>query len=111
MNPKTFGKLSRANQDLITSSTTGIAREVGRMWDAADAPGKAYLVREGGETIHLSEAEDAKFKSIAQGVSERRLAELEGKGLPAREVYGKMKAYSEKFAASSKNFWSGLKRR
>lgn len=111
MNPKTFSKLSRTYQDLVTSSTTGIAREVGRMWDAADAPGKAYLVREGGETIHLSEAEDAKFKSIAQGVSERRLAELEGKGLPAREVYGKMKAYSEKFAAGSKNFWSGLKRR
>lgn len=111
MNPKTFGKLSRTYQDLITSTTTGIAREVGRMWDAADAPGKAYLVREGGETIHLSEVEDTKFKSIAKGVSERRLAELEDKGLPAREVYGKMTAYSEKFAAGSKNFWSGLKRR
>ena len=34
-----------------------------------------------------------------------KLKELEAKGLPARAVYGRMKALSEQYAKSSKSFW------
>lgn len=111
MNPDSFAKLPVRLQEIIVGTTTDVAEEVGRMWDAADAPGKAYIVREGGKTIALSAEEDANFKRIAEGLSESRLAELEGKGLPAREVYAMMKANSARFSKTSKNFWSGLTRK
>ena len=38
-------------------------------------------------------------------VSEAKLKELEGKGLPARAVYNMMRALAEKHSKTSKNFW------
>jgi hypothetical protein len=39
-------------------------------------------------------------------VVEAKLKELDGKKLPAREVYKTMKSLAEKHAKSSKNFWT-----
>ncbi len=111
MNPKSLARLPGNLQDLITRTTTGISGEVGKIWDAADGPGKAYIKREGGQTIMLSAAEDANFKRIAKGVIDRRLAELESKSLPARRVHARMTALSAGLAKTSNNFWSGLQRR
>jgi TRAP-type C4-dicarboxylate transport system substrate-binding protein len=110
MNPRSFDGLPKDMQDLIVKTTTGISGEVGKLWDAADAPGRAYIKANGGETIVLSKAEDAKFKKIAQAVTEGRLKELEEKGLPARKVHARMQELSAEFAKTSKNFWSGLQR-
>ena len=100
-----FANLPKNLQRIIVDTTTDVAGEVGRMWDAADAPGKDYLVREGATIVTLSAEENAKFKSIAEGVVERRLAELEAKGLAARDLYAKMKTLAEKFSKDSNNFW------
>ena len=39
-------------------------------------------------------------------MTEAKLKEFEGKGLPAREVYKQMRALSEQHAKDSKNFWN-----
>lgn len=111
MNPAAYRKLPGNLRKLVDETTTGISSPVGKMWDDADGPGKAYIKAEGGRTILLSAAENANFKRIAQGVTERRLAELEKKGLPARKVYATMKRLSGDYAKTSKNFWLGLERR
>jgi len=43
MNQASFDRLPPDLQELIVETTTGVAEEIGKLWDAADAPGKAYL--------------------------------------------------------------------
>jgi len=111
MNPKSFQRLPKDLQQLIEDTTSNVAGQIGKLWDDADAPGKAYLIREGGKTIHLSKEEDAKFKQIAKKVIDNKIAMLEKKGLPARTVYNKMIELSEEYGKTSKNFWKGQERR
>ena len=84
---------------------TGVEQEVGQAWDALDVPGKKAIMDGGGEAIRLSAAENAKFRKIGGEVAEAKVKELEGKGMPARAIYGTMQSLSEKHAKTSKNFW------
>jgi hypothetical protein len=59
----------------------------------------------GGEAIRLSAAENANFRKIGAEVTEAKLSELEGKGMPARAIHTTMKSLAEKHAKTSKNFW------
>lgn len=106
MNPEFHAKLPSDLKKLIADSVKGVEKEVGEGWDALDSIGKKLLTEGGAEPIKLSKAEDAKFRKIGAQVTEAKLKELEGKGLPARAVYNDMKALSEKHAKSSKNFWN-----
>ena len=47
----------------------------------------------------------SKVRAIGAQVSEEKIKELDGKGLPARQVYDMMRALAAKHAATSKNFW------
>jgi TRAP-type C4-dicarboxylate transport system substrate-binding protein len=106
MNPDFYKKLPADLRKLVDGSTLGVEKEVGEGWDALDALGKKLLVEGGDEPIRLSQAEDAKFRQIGEQVVAAKLKELDGKKLPAREVYKTMKALAEKHAKSSKNFWT-----
>jgi TRAP-type C4-dicarboxylate transport system substrate-binding protein len=106
MNEGFWGKLPPDLQALVTKSVTGVEKEVGAAWDGLDVPGKKALIDGGGEAIMLSVAEDAKFRKIGAGVDEAKIAELEGKGMPARAIYTRMKSLAEKHAKTSKNFWN-----
>ena len=106
MNEDFWNKLPGDLKALVTKSMTGVEKEVGEAWDALDVPGKKAIVDGGGEAIKLSADENAKFRRIGAEVSEAKVKELEGKGLPARAVYAMMKSLAEKHAATSKNFWN-----
>jgi TRAP-type C4-dicarboxylate transport system substrate-binding protein len=105
MNDDTWKKLPPDLQKVVTQSVTGIEKEVGEAWDALDGPGKKALLDGGDQVIKLSPDENARFHKIGAEVSEAKLKELEGKGLPARAVYGLMKSLAEKHAKTSKSFW------
>jgi TRAP-type C4-dicarboxylate transport system substrate-binding protein len=106
MNPEFHAKLPADLKKLVADSMKGVEKEVGEGWDALDSIGKKLLVDGGGQPIRLSKEEDARFRKIGAQVTEAKLKELEGKGLPARAVYKEMKALSEKHARDSKNFWN-----
>jgi TRAP-type transport system periplasmic protein len=99
MNPASFAKLPPDLQKLI-DDTTGkpAAKMVGRAWDEIEVPGKKYMQESGDQIISLTPEQRAEFAKAAEPVTEKRLAELEGKGLPARAVYAKMKALSAQYA-------------
>jgi TRAP-type transport system periplasmic protein len=105
MNPEFHAKLPADLKKLVADSMKGVEKEVGEGWDALDSIGKKLIVDGGAEAIKLSKEEDAKFRKIGAQVTEAKLKELEGKGLPAREVYKQMRALSERHAPDSKNFW------
>ena len=105
MNEDFWTKLPPDLKELVTRSVTGKEKEVGEAWDALDVPGKKALMDGGGEAIKLTDAENAKVRAIGAQVSEEKIKELDGKGLPARQVYDMMRALAAKHAATSKNFW------
>jgi TRAP-type transport system periplasmic protein len=106
MNEDYWNKLPADLKELITKSVTGVEKEVGEAWDNLDIPGKKALMDGGGEAVKLSKEEDAKFRKIGAQVDEAKIKELEGKGMPARQVYDLIKALSEKHSKTSKNFWN-----
>jgi TRAP-type C4-dicarboxylate transport system substrate-binding protein len=105
MNPAFYNRLPADLKKIVDDSMKGVEREVSEGWDALDVPGKKLIVEGGAEIIKLSAAEDKRFRATGEQVTEAKLKELEGKGLPARAVFAMMKALSEKHAKTSKNFW------
>jgi TRAP-type transport system periplasmic protein len=106
MNPDFWNKLPPDLQALVTKSVTGVEKEVGEAWDALDVPGKKAIVDGGAEVIKLSAEEDARFRKIGAQVDEARVKELEGKGLPARAVYDRIKMLADQHSRNSKTFWN-----
>ncbi len=106
MNEDFWNKLPPDLKELVTRSVTGKEKEVGEAWDALDVPGKKLLMDGGGEAITLTAAESAKVRAIGTQVSEEKVKELEGKGLPARQVYDMMRGLAARHAPTSKNFWN-----
>jgi TRAP-type C4-dicarboxylate transport system substrate-binding protein len=106
MNPDFFAKLPPDLQKLVVETTTGREKEIGQAWDALDVPGKKAIMDGGGQAIKLAPEENAKFRRIGADVTEAKLKELEGKGLPARAVYELMKSLAEKHGKTSKSFWN-----
>lgn len=105
MNPAFYNRLPADLKKMIDDSVKGVEKEVGMGWDALDDVGKKLLLDGGGEAIKLSAAEDAKFRKAGDQVTEARLKELEGKGLPARQAFTLIKSLSEKHSKDSRNFW------
>jgi TRAP-type C4-dicarboxylate transport system substrate-binding protein len=105
-NPDFYNKLPADLRKLVDDSVKGVEKEVGEGWDALDTLGKKLLVDGGAQAIRLSKEEDAKFRRIGTQVTEAKIKELEGKGLPAREAYKVMQGLAERHAKSSKNFWN-----
>jgi TRAP-type C4-dicarboxylate transport system substrate-binding protein len=105
MNEDFWNKLPPDLKALVTKSVTGVEQEVGREWDALDAPGKKAIMDGGAEAIRLSAEENAKFRNIGAEVAEAKVKELEGKGMPARAIYTTMQSLAEKHTKTSRSFW------
>ena len=105
MNSDFYSKLPADLKKMVDDSVKRVEKEVGEGWDALDAIGKKAIMDGGGEALKLSQQEDGKFRKIGAGVTEAKLKELEGKGLPANAVHKMMVGLSEKHAKTSKNFW------
>jgi len=106
MNPEFYNKLPADLKKLVDESMKGVEKEVGEGWDALDTIGKKLIMDAGAQAIQLSKAEDARFRKVGAQVTESKLKELEGKGLPARAVHKMMTELSARHAKTSRNFWN-----
>jgi TRAP-type transport system periplasmic protein len=106
MNPDFYARLPADLKKIIDQSVVGVEKEMGEGWDALDDVGKKLLVDGGAQPIKLSPQENARFRKVGEEVTEAKLKELEGKGLPARAVFKLMQSLSEKHAKTSRNFWN-----
>jgi TRAP-type C4-dicarboxylate transport system substrate-binding protein len=106
MNEEFWGKLPPDLQQLVARSMTGKEKEIGEAWDALDVPGKKALIDAGGEAIKFSAADQTRVRAIGAEVSEAKVKELDGKGMPGRAVYNLMRELADKHAKTSKSFWN-----
>jgi TRAP-type C4-dicarboxylate transport system substrate-binding protein len=105
MNPDFYKGLPADLRKLVDDSVKGVEKEMGEGWDALDDVGKKLLVDGGAQPIKLSAAEDKRFRQVGMEVTEAKLKELEGKGLPARAAFKQIQELSAKHAQTSRNFW------
>jgi TRAP-type C4-dicarboxylate transport system substrate-binding protein len=99
MNPKSYANLPADLQKLIDALGTkeSAVRMATMSW--SDFPvftrymGALKLNR-----VSLSKDSDREMRALAVKVMDRRIAEMEQKGLPARKVYNEMKALAAKYA-------------
>jgi TRAP-type C4-dicarboxylate transport system substrate-binding protein len=106
MNPAFYDKLPGDLKKLVDDSVKGQEKSMGEAWDGIDGAGRKLLMDGGMQPIKLTPAEDARFRKVGAEVTEAKLKELEGKGLPARAAFGLMKSLAEKHEKTSRNFWA-----
>jgi TRAP-type C4-dicarboxylate transport system substrate-binding protein len=106
MNPRSYDRLPANLKKMIDASFVGVEKEIGDEWDRIDGPGKAELMKAGMTPVKLSKAEDDKFRAVGAKVADAKVAELNGKGLPAGDVYKMIKALAAKHEKTSKTFWT-----
>ncbi len=107
MNQRSWDALDSATQKLFMDAfeELGGTAEPGRRFDSIDGPGRDAMVKAGTEIIKLTPEEDAKFRKAGAEVTEKVLADLEKKNLPAREVHKLMVELAAKHEKNSKSFW------
>ncbi len=105
MNKRSYDRLSAASRKVFDASFVGVEKEVGHEWDKLDPIGRKIMTDAGMTPVTLSVEENRKFRAIGAKVAEAKIAELEQKGLPARDVYALMKSLAEKHEKESRSFW------
>jgi TRAP-type C4-dicarboxylate transport system substrate-binding protein len=101
MNEEVWNRLGPELQKVVADTTAAMLPEIGPAWDGIDAAGKKALVDGGMQVSRLSAEDDAHARRIGADVAEARLAELEAKGLPARQVYRMMKSVADRRGAAN----------
>ena len=56
-----------------------------------------YMGKQKIKSVKMSAAADKEMRAIGQKVMSKRIAAMEKKGLPAKKVYGEMKALAAKY--------------
>lgn len=93
MNEDAYNRLPPDLQRLI-DETTGVeaARRIGAAFDAADAEGRAYMVRSGVQVATLTTAQKTAFREAVQVVTDQGVAERESRGIPAKAFLDHLRA-------------------
>jgi len=101
MNEEVWNKLGPELQKVVADATAAMLPEIGPAWDGIDAAGKKALIDGGMQVSRLAAEDDARARRLGADVAESRLAELEAKGLPARQVHRMMKSVADRRGAAN----------
>lgn len=75
-----------------------LAKEIGRVWDEAEAPGKAAAAKRGNSFNVLSAAEVARWKAATAPVTAAWVADMKERGLPGEEMLEAARALVAKYS-------------
>lgn len=100
MNPKSYDRLPadlKKKVDELGTKQAGI--DMATLSWGEDFPRFTKYMKEANITeVSMDPKDDAEMRAVAEKVVNRKIAELEKKGLPAREVYAKLKELSAKYS-------------
>ena len=99
INPKSYAALPREYRKLIDgmgSKESAVAMAT-MSWAECPVCDK-YMGEQKIETVKMSEAAENELRAVARKVMDERIADMENKGLPARKVYGEMRALAAKYS-------------
>ena len=90
MNKNSWNKLSPEQQAIVTEVSAEWVDQHGAAWDIADEEGRAFIAELGHDIIPLTPDEQKKWKAAVQPILDEYLKNTTEKGLPGKEVLGKL---------------------
>jgi TRAP-type C4-dicarboxylate transport system substrate-binding protein len=101
MNRETYERLPPDLQAVIDdNSGIALAREIGAVWDAAEAPGIEAAIAEG-NAVHRIEGADAElWREAARPVIDRWIADMDARGLDGRALLEEARALVDRYAGA-----------
>ena len=100
MNRTVYEGLPADLQAVIEANTgAALAREVGALWDDAEAPGIAAAEGEGNGIVIIDGDEAARWQTATQPVIDGWIAEMETRGLDGRRLLAEARALIDRYAA------------
>lgn len=102
VNPKSWEKISKKDQDIITKECAGMAGSLmeANVFDNAETA--ARELTKDWEYYSLDDKELARWKELTKPVHEEYIAELEKRGLPARAFYNDMLTILQRYSQIAK---------
>ncbi|MDO9534632.1 MAG: TRAP transporter substrate-binding protein [Bacillota bacterium] len=97
MNKSVWEKISPEDQAVITELMDEIPKNMGELYNKRVIGVKDELVAKNLNVITFSDEEMQKARNILEPLEDKWLADMEAKGLPAREFYDQVKALAEKY--------------
>ena len=97
MNNDSYNKLPADLRKLI-DDTTGpeAAKRVGALYDAANAHGKAYMLKGGVTVTPVTPAAYKQFDDLVAPVTNEWIKKLDSEGLPAKKIHDELRAMTNK---------------
>ena len=103
MNKNSYAKLpAKARAALDANTGEAMAIEFGRRWEADDKRGYNKAKKLGHEIIHVSDAEQARWRKAAQPAYDDWIKAMNAKGLPGAQMVSDAEALIAKYAAMAK---------
>jgi TRAP-type transport system periplasmic protein len=104
MNKQSYDKLPPDLKKVIdANSGEWLAIEFGRRWEKDDMPGRAKAKSLGHEIITIPPAEQARWRKVTQTVYDDWIKEMDGKGLPGRQMVEDAEQLVTKHEAADKS--------
>ena len=101
MNKARYNALAPALRQALDRNTgLGLAKEVGRLWDEAEIPGRAAVVARGNEIVGIDAAERARWVAATRPVIEAWVAETDKRGVPGAALLDEARRLIAKYEAA-----------
>jgi TRAP-type transport system periplasmic protein len=92
MSKKAYARLpAKARATVDKLSTPEQAGKIAQCWARTTKPAKAMALKRGNTIKVASAADRARYRTMLQPVTDKLIADLEARGLPARNVYNEMR--------------------
>jgi len=103
MNKQSYAKLpNKIKKVLDANSAEWMAIEFGKRWENDDKRGYAKAKKLKHEIIHVSDAEQARWRKAAQPAYDAWVKEMDGRGLPGAQMVKDAQALIAKYTAAAK---------
>ena len=100
MNKDSYAKLPPDLKKVIDdNSGLPLAKQIGRVWDAAEKPGRDAAVAEGATFYTIEGAELERWKAATTGVTQSWIDQMNAAGLDGQALVDDAKALIAKYAA------------
>jgi TRAP-type transport system periplasmic protein len=80
------------------NSGAALAKQLGKLWDEVEAPGRQAALQRGNSIEQLAPEEIARFRKATEGVSKAWIADVSKKGVDGRKLYEEANALITKYA-------------
>jgi TRAP-type C4-dicarboxylate transport system substrate-binding protein len=99
MNKRKYESLSPELKKVIDANSGAVlARQLGKLWDEVEAPGRQAATQRGNSIERLAPEEIARFKKATEGVSKAWIADVSKKGVDGKKLYEEANALVSKYA-------------